>query len=284
MFQHPTHGNRQFGPALVFFMLFWGLLSSCATLNQLVQKPTIAFDGLDLENASLLESTLNFNFKIDNPNPIGLRTGRLDYDLKINGSPFTKGRLDRGVNLPAGGTGMLSVPITVAYLDFLDSVVSLVQNRSAAYDLSGTINVGPLAIPFQTKGKFDLPRIPKISLDAVNIDKLSFSGASLNCRLRMDNPNAFNILFKQLDYTLELGQTQIARTTAASQGVLGKKGSATINLALDLSFADIGRAGYQLLMGNGSSYRIQGRMLMDSPTLGDKAIPFSASGKVPFTR
>lgn len=283
MIQHHDNSNRR-RIALVMFTLIFGMFSGCATLNQLVQKPTVTFHSLDLVNASLLESTLKFNFKVNNPNPIGLRTGRLDYDLKINGSPFTSGHLDRGVSLPAEGTGTLSVPITVAYLDFLDSIVSLVQNRTATYDLKGTMAVGPVDIPFQTRGKFDLPRMPKISLDAVNIEKLSFSGASLNCRLRMDNPNAFNILFKQLDYTLKLGQTRIARTFAATKGVLGQKGASTINLALDLSFADIGRAGYQLLMGKGSTYQIEGQMLMDSPTLGSRAVPFSASGKVPFTR
>lgn len=284
MIQFNDNGRSRRRIALVMFALILGLFGGCATLNQLVQKPTVTFHSLDLEDASLLESTLRFNFKVNNPNPIGLRTGRLNYDLKINDSPFTSGHLDQGVSLPSEGTGTLSVPITVAYLDFLDSIVSLVQNRTATYDLKGTMAVGPFDIPFQTQGKFDLPRMPKISLDAVNIEKLSFTGASLNCRLRMDNPNAFNILFKQLDYTLKLGQTRVAKTSAATEGVLGQKGASTMNLALDLSFADIGRAGYQLLMGNSSTYQIEGQMLMDSSTLGSRAVPFSASGKVPFSR
>lgn len=276
----PVFGGRCVGILVVVTVLF--LLMGCATLNQIVQKPTVAFDSLTLEDASLLQSTLNFHFKVNNPNPIGLHANRITYDLKLNGTPFTRGELDNGLSVPAASVGTLTIPVTVQYLDFFKSITDLVGRGSAAYDLTGTFAVGPLSIPFNAAGNFNLPKMPKISLENVNIQSLSLSGATLNCRLAMDNPNAFDLLFKQLSYNLKLGNISFARANALPDTTLGQQGRSRINLGVDVSFADIGRAAYQLLVGNSSSYSIDGQMLMAAPGTGDRTIPFSASGNVPF--
>ena len=268
----------------ILMMAALSLLMGCATLNQIVQKPTVTFDSLDLENASLLQSTLNFRFKVNNPNPIGLHASRITYDLKLNGTPFTRGELDRGLSVPAGSVGTLAMPVTVQYLDFFKSISDLMGRGTAAYDLSGTFAVGPLNIPFSAAGDFNLPKMPKISLENVTIQTLTLSGATLNCRLAMDNPNAFDLLFKQLDYNLKLGNISFARANAAPDSALGQQGRSQINLGMDVSFADVGRAAYQLLMGNSSNYSIDGQMLMAAPGSREKPVPFSASGKVPFIR
>jgi LEA14-like dessication related protein len=269
---------------LVLTVVHWIMIHGCAGLDQIIQKPMLSFDSLQLENPSLLESTLNFQFKVDNPNPIGLHTGRVTYDLKLDGRSFTHGRLDRGVSIPAGSAAPMSIPVTIAYLDFWDSFAAMVRNRSAAYDFSGTVAIGPLDIPFRATGNFDLPQLPKFSLDAVQIKKISLAGATLNCRLRVDNPNGFNLLFKKLDYSLALDDAPIAKANAVPQSALGQTGSSAMDLVINLSFADIGRGVYQILMGSSSGYNIAGQVVLDSPTLGDRPIPFSASGQVPFSR
>jgi LEA14-like dessication related protein len=258
------------------------LLLGCATLNQIVQKPTVTFDTLNLENASLMESTLNFHFKVNNPNPIGLHASRITYALKLNGTPFTHGELGHGLSVPAGSVGALSIPVTVRYLDFFKSISDLVRSGTAAYDLSGTFAVGPFEIPFSATGSFDLPKMPKISLASVTIQSLSLSGARLNCRLAMDNPNAYALLFKHLDYDLKLGDITFARADAKPDGAIGQHGRSQIDVGLDVSFAQIGRAAYRLLMGNSSSYRIDGQMMPASADSRSVSIPFSSSGKVAF--
>ncbi len=271
---------------LILLAVIAGMISvnSCATLEKIIQKPTVTFSGMQLTNADLVQSTAVFNFGIDNPNPINIRANRITYDLKLNGRDFVNGRLDQGVSLSAGGTSNLQVPVTLAYLDFFDSIGQMLRTKSVDYDLTGGFTVGPFVIPYRARGTFDLPRMPKISLEAIKITKLSLFGASLNARLKMENPNAFDFLFKRLDYALNLGGKPFGQLSALPQGPVGKHSQSFINFAFDVSFAQLGHSAYQLLQGGKADYSLNGGMIFDQPGHGERKVPLNLSGRVPFLR
>jgi LEA14-like dessication related protein len=269
---------------LPLFLLLLLALSGCATLDQMVKKPTATFSGVKLTHADLLEGTAIFNFDVHNPNPIGISAGRITYDLKLNGKHFTKGELDRGVSLPAGTTSPMAIPVTLRYLDFFDSLSQLWRTQQAAYALSGGFTVGPFSIPFEAQGRFDLPRLPKISLESIRIERLSLLGASLDCTLKMDNPNDFNLLLKRLDYGLKLGDATFAQASALPKAPIGSNDQTLMNLALDVSFSQLGRSAYQLLMGSSAAYALDGELVFDAPGGGEHAVPFNLAGQVPFKR
>jgi LEA14-like dessication related protein len=259
-------------------------LNGCATLDQIIQKPTATFSGMHVTGADLVQSTAIFNFSINNPNPINIRASRITYDLKLNGRDFVNGQLDQGITLAAGSTSTLQVPITLAYLDFFKSVGQLWRTKSADYALTGGFAVGPFVIPYQARGSFDLPKMPKISLEAIEIRKFSLFGASLNAKIKMENPNAFDLLYKRMDYTLSLGGTQFGRASALPQAAIGKKSTSIINFAFDVSFAQLGHSAYQLLQGAKADYALDGGLIFDQPDRGESEVPFNLSGRVPFLR
>jgi LEA14-like dessication related protein len=269
---------------LPLFLLLLLALSGCATLDQMVKKPTATFSGVKLTHADLLEGTAIFNFDVYNPNPIGIPASRITYDLKLNGKHFTKGELDRGVSLPAGTTSPMAIPVTIRYLDFFDSLTQLWRTRQAAYDLRGGFTVGPFTIPFQAQGRFELPRLPKISLESIRIERLSLLGASLDCTVKMDNPNDFNLLLKRLDYGLKLDDTTFAQASALPKGPIQGNDRSLMNLALDVSFSQLGRSAYQLLMGNSAAYALDGGLVFDATGGGEHTVPFNLTGRVPFKR
>lgn len=260
------------------------VLAGCATLEQMIQKPTATFSGMRIANADLFKSTAVFSFNINNPNPINIRARRITYDLKLNGRDFVNGQLDQGVTLTAGGTSTLQVPVTMAYLDFFESMAQLWSTRSADYALTGGFSVGPFVIPFQAHGVFDLPNMPKLSLKSIEIQNLSFSGATVQCRVQMSNPNAFDLLFKKMDYTLSLGGASLGRASALPSGPIGKNSNSTIALALDVSFAQLGRSVYQLLQGAKADYKLDGGLIFDQPGYGESKVPFNLSGRTPLLR
>jgi len=258
------------------------LFSGCASWDKLVQKPTASFTNMHLRQADLTEGTAVFNFDINNPIPI--RAGRITYNLKLNDRDFVSGEIDQGMNLAAGSTSRLSVPITLQYLDFFDSLSQLWKAKGAKYTLTGGFVVGPFTIPFQAHGNFDLPKIPKVSLENVKIDKLSPAGAHLGCRLKMDNPNAFQLVLKRLDYHLKLGNTTFARASALPEGPIAADSAAAMNFGFDISFAQLGYSAYQLLLGAGADYRLEGAMVFDSSDGKEKHVPMTAAGRIPFLR
>lgn len=266
---------------LVLFLATW---TGCATLEQIIQKPTATFKGFQLTDPSLMQGTAVFDFDVTNPNPIGISAHRIHYDLQLNGQNFVSGQLNKGLSLPASGTGRMRIPVTIQYLDFFKSVDQLLQNKSTDYLLKGGFSVGPFTIPFQAKGSFSLPQMPKISLDSIQIKNYSLSGASLSCKLNLDNPNAFNLLFKRLDYNLKLGGTQFAKASALPSGPIAGNGQSLINLGMDVSFAQLGLTAYRLLQKSKTDYSLNGGIVFDTPAGGERLVPFNLSGQVPFFR
>jgi len=274
-----------FYPTLLVTLLTLAMaLAGCATLDQIVQKPTATFSGMKLVDASLVQSTANFHFSVHNPNPVNIRASRITYDLKLNGRHFVRGELDQGVTLAAGRTSPLAIPITIKYLDLYESLSRVLKSGRAQYALNGHFNIGPFAIPYQAQGSFDLPKMPRISLETINIQKISLSGATLNCRLRLDNPNDFALDFGRLDYHLKLGDTRLARASALSKGPIGQKERAVFNVDMAVSFTQMGLSAYQMLQGSKADFQMNGQLLIDSQTEGKRTIPFDLSGWVPFIR
>ena len=109
------------------------LFTSCATLNRIIQKPTVNFRKMQITKADLVQSTAVFNFDVQNPNPIPIKVDRITCDLKLNGQNFVAGALDQGLDLEAGKTSHLAIPITLPYLEFFKSITQLWQTKSADY-------------------------------------------------------------------------------------------------------------------------------------------------------
>ncbi len=253
-------------------------------MDQLIQKPTVSFVNMHMRQADLTKGTAVFNFHISNPNPIPIRADRITYDLKFNNRNFISGALDQGMHLAAGSTSRLGVPVTLQYLDFFDSLSQLWNTGAADYTLTGGFAVGPFTIPFKAHGKFDLPKMPKISLVKVKIDQLSPSGARLRCRLKMDNSNAFQLAMKRLEYHLKLGNTSFAKASVLPDGPIAANDATTMNLGFDISFTQMGYPAYQLLLGNDAGYRLEGAMVFDATDGKENRVPMTAAGRVPFSR
>jgi hypothetical protein len=170
------------------------------------------------------------------------------------------------------------------YLDFFKSAAQLWRSKKANYALSGGFDVGPFTIPFQAHGVFDLPQMPNIRLEAIHIQKFTLLGATLNCRLEMDNPNAFDFLIKRLDYNLKLAGTSFIQASALPHGPIGKHSRTPVNLTFDVSFAQLGWSAYQLLQGAKANYTLIGGLIVDRPNGGECNLPFNLSGKVPLKK
>lgn len=282
------HYDRKFGlrHALVALVIMTAVpgLKGCATLDHIIQKPTATLSHMTVTNADLLQAKVVFNFNVVNPNPINIRASRITYDLKLNGRNFVAGELDQGMTLAGGSTSQLSIPVTLQYLDFFESLTLMWKNKGADYALTGGFSVGPFRIPYQARGNFDLPKMPEFSLETIRVENFSPTGARLNCRLKLDNPNAFDLLFKRLEYDLNLGGTAFARASALAKDPIAGKSHSVVDFALDVSFAQLGMSAYHLLTGDKSDFTLDGGMVLESPTGGEHIVPFNLAGQVPFSR
>ena len=259
------------------------LLNGCATLEDLVQKPQIAFDSVGTRDMSLLAGTFVFRFNVTNPNPVGITLSDIVYDLDINGKSFVSSRMDQGLTLAASGTAPLEIPITLDYLELFDSLAGFLKSDAVSYRLTGSAGVGPFRIPYQRAGSIEMPKLPDITVDSIRMQQLSLSGARLQLVLGMKNPNAFGVAMDGLEYTARMGDTTLASGKTSQISRLAANGQSRVGIDLNLDFLKLGSGVRSLLSGSSAPLTLTGNMLVDSK-IGTKKVPFSFDGKVPFAK
>lgn len=268
--------------ALFVLILAGMMMCGCAALQQFVQAPTVSFKGVSLQDMSLIEGNMLFRLNVTNPNPIGATVRNVAYNLKLNGREFLKNTVNKKISLPAGGSSMVELPVTINYLDFFQSVAEFIESDQVAYDLSGSVGIGPLTVPYQTSGNLDIPKLPEISLENVAVSNLSLTGVSLIFSLNLENQNPFTVNLTSLNYGIKLGGIQFARGTAKNVSPIGGNSGSVMEIPLKMNFFEVGRSVYGLLTRSSSEYEMTGEMKFQLPEMGEKSFPFQTAGKVSF--
>lgn len=118
-------------------------------------RPHLAI-GLPLSTSSI---DFNFNLGVDNPNKIGLRLDRVDFDLLVNQNRLLTTTSQQGVQIPARGFSEVALRSRVGYNEIRgiwDTVVQLIQGNRAQYQLNGTAfyntPVGAVQFPVRVSG------------------------------------------------------------------------------------------------------------------------------------
>ena len=221
-----------------------------------------------------------FHYRITNPNPIGAKLDSIAYTLTFNDKEFVKGSLAQGIQIKATGSEMVELPVTINYLEMFQSITAFIDAETIQYHIFGSAGVGPVTIPYSKEGIFNIPKMPKISINKVRLAKITPLGASLIFSLDLSHSNPFSLSLNGLDYRIKLGGTEFSQGSAVNIAPLSEQGKTTIEIPVNINFLTLGRSAYNLLMKQGPcNYEISGAM-----NIGEKSLPFLKKGEVPIGR
>jgi hypothetical protein len=123
------------------------LLAGCQTLADLnIQNPSYRIlnvrPRVDIA-IPFSASRIDFDMAIgvENPNAVGLRLDRMDFDLLVNGTRVVSGLTNQRIRIPAEGTGTLDLTASVGYNEISSlfrEVVGWVQGGRPDYEIRGT--------------------------------------------------------------------------------------------------------------------------------------------------
>jgi LEA14-like dessication related protein len=153
---------------LVFASLLTGLclvlsamtltLSGCASAVNIV-NPRYTLRGVTPRvNLAIPPSIdLDLTIGVDNPNPVGIRLDRLDFDFFINNNAVLNSvRSDQGIKIPANGIGDIRLNARIGYDNIRTiwrEVSEIIQGNRATYSLRGNAYyntpVGQLRFPVE---------------------------------------------------------------------------------------------------------------------------------------
>ncbi|MGB9594911.1 MAG: LEA type 2 family protein [Candidatus Poribacteria bacterium] len=282
---------------LLLFLALALSMSSCSTFHSFikgrVKEPEVDFIDAKIAGLSFNGIDLLFDLKVKNPNKIGIKLAGFDYDLLLNGNSFLTGNQIRGIEIPSLGEETVQLPVNLNFFDIYKTFQNLWDQGLSNYQMKFGFSfempvLGAIRIPVSKSGEFPLIKIPKISLQSLNIEKLNITNADMKLKLKVNNPNAFAMILKGGNYQLKLNNQNIFSGIMSDKNIqIGEKSDGIIEMPISLDFISVGKSVYQMLSGNKSiDYNLIGNFnLGTSLPLMEKAdLPFEISGKTDLIR
>jgi len=203
-----------------------------------------------VKNVSFTGLTLETTFRVDNPNGFGLDLSSLGYALEIEHHPLTKGNLNRGLEVAAGGSSNITLPFTIDFSDASQAIGAVLQKTKIAYGVSGHFGfdtpAGPVSVPFEHDGTLPVPKLPRVQISGAHVKGVGLMGADLEVQVAVDNPNTFPVAVDSLHYALTVSGKDVG-SGDAHPPKLPASGKGSLTLPVHLSFTSAGRAIYDAI-------------------------------------
>lgn len=277
--------------------LLLGLLvfMGCATARDIARilKPDVRLKDVHLASLSFDAAELVIDVGIENPNPlVPIALTRVDYDLKINDISFLKGQQPQQLRIDPAGGAVFQIPMTLNYKNLYETFQSLRDQDMTAYNIDCGLSfelpgLGVARVPLAASGEFPAVKLPSISVDGLKVKNVNVTGANMELQLRMENPNAFDVLLNSFNYELTVNGKSWAKGLGAKQIQVGSKGESAITIPIAMDFAQIGVTVYQMLSGEEQfDYSFEGNLDVGSslPLLQQATLPFNKSGALTVHR
>ncbi len=134
------------------------IAGGCATLENVVEPPSVQLNSVELTNIDLKDQTFLLGFDIVNPNPFPLPIASIKYGVSLDGHRFASGETDRSFTVPADGDSDFSISVSLDLMHTAPTLFWLVRDaaqRDIPYQLDGQLGVDlPFAkpVPFSSAG------------------------------------------------------------------------------------------------------------------------------------
>ncbi len=290
--------NTGFRFLFVLFSVYLTVfLSSCANLSQMlnqmnIKKPVAKVSDAKLTALSFEQVDLLFGIDINNPNTIGIALDGFDYDLLLNDNSFITGDQTEKLNIAAGQTSRVNFPVSLKFTDIYAMYTSLRNIDSTKYQVKlGLIFnlpvIGDTRIPISHTGHLPIPKLPNISVKDLKVNNIGLTGANLDLKIAIDNPNVFSIIFDQLNYNFQVNGLEWISGKNTSSMQVDEKGAGIVTIPVKLDFLKMGQSVYQLINGTkGLNYKFSGNVDMSSSIslLGNQSMPFEKAGNIKLSR
>lgn len=269
---------------ILLCLLIVTITGGCQILKGFVRSPSIQLDSVALKGTSLFQGDLEFNFTMTNPNPIGVSVDSMTYQLSIEGRKAMEGTLNQGLALPAMATKSVTIPLTVNYMESVDSLLDFFKKDSITYEVAGTFKIGAFTVPFSHKDVITLPKPPTVQVKGVSIRSMTFTGARLALELEITRQTPGRIDLKKITYSIVLGGFKLFDGKSENFSMAEDTKTQTITVPLTVDFITLGKSAVSLFTQGNIDYELIGDMEFDIPNVGIKNFPFKKTGNTGMVR
>jgi LEA14-like dessication related protein len=221
-------------PVLTTLLVLFGLLlvgggiTYFATDHGKALLPTLEQPTLNISNITREKISGQFAVKLHNNTPVDLKIDSLRYETRIEGTRIAQGHKSQPLVVKGNQINNLTLPITMNLPQIKQEVKSVqrdcvtVQMHTVLYaDLPG---VGPKEIPVDVRKRVYIPKLPKIEVADVDIDKLGLKNGEATVKLRVTNYESIPFTVKQVSYRFQVEDDLDVKGQETKDVVFRKKG------------------------------------------------------------
>lgn len=245
----------------------------CEALEEFT--PTVDYDNLDVKYIDFQQIDSDFNFRINNPNPVDIELARFDYELGFEGVQWLSGDNPDGLALEAAGDSYWALPVNIGFTELFDVIDALRGEDVVDFELAGTFGfdtrIGPVDIPYDAAGDFPALRTPKFSLNRLEVGSIDWSDlfnptVDLALLLDVDNELGSSMAFWNLDYGIDIAGTQVTTGFLADLGAVDGATSSTVEIPFDVDLGSVAGAAYDVIVNKEpASVGLDASLEVDTP-------------------
>jgi LEA14-like dessication related protein len=124
-------------------------------------------------------------------------------------------------------------------------------------------------------------RDPILSLQSVEIAKITFTGADLLCKVKVENPNPIDIPFPEVGWEFFINTNSFIAGTVKSNQSLRARKSTVIDVMVSFNYLEVFNTFKSLKGSKQADYRVALAAKIPLPIMGDKVFNFEHSGTFP---
>ncbi len=261
------------------------MMAGCAALRDFAenQRPTIQYSSMSIQSIDFSSATIQFNFDVNNPNPVGLTASRYSYEFFVNENSFLSGTQDENLRISRESVSTLSVPVTLRFSEMFNTFSTLFRDDSFAYAINTEVQfdvpgLGMQRLPVNASGTLPIPKVPRFEFGGFDVKNLTLSGAEMELSLNITNSNSFPIALNRANYQLEVNGRNWLDTSLNEPLRLGESESSQIIIPISLNASQMGNVLVEMMRGTTNfEYKLSG-----SADVGAEIEGFSFTDTIPF--
>ena len=266
------------------------LLASCSMLG--VRQPEVSVKTVRFLSADFDKVALAVDLNVQNPNNASATLLGYDYTVAVDKQQMLSGTQDKTVTIQANSNSIVAVPLTLNFDDLFKIYDQLKGQEDFGYKVQCGLRfaaplLGSFTVPVACEGRLPVIKLPEISVDGFTLKKTGLTGADGVLKLRVTNPNKFNVLLQSIDYGLAVNGLKWADGRTATPMTITENGESVVAIPVSLSYLELGATVSQALLGNKPlAYALTGTVDLrtSSPLIKHATLPLAKTGTLRIGR
>lgn len=176
-------------------------------------KPRVGISIAEIHSITDSKMDVNLKVLIDNPLPVGLSIQDFAYTVRVDGVKIAESDYAKPIELKAQDSSVVTVPTQIK-LDAFSSIAKKGEARgqdSATYQIAALLHLakpflGKDTLRLEAEKRLPLFHLPEIQLVGYDVEKFRLKNTDLDLQIRFINKNDFDISFKDMTYSVDLGK------------------------------------------------------------------------------